>query len=78
MSVTLRFTKRGRQRANEADTSWLKHHPNHPDLFLNEFQKALGLLAENPGLGSVYDADPAQKNVRRFLLQQTGDGIVPA
>jgi plasmid stabilization system protein ParE len=72
MSVKIRFTRRGRQRANEADAGWQQHHPQAPDLFLDEFQKALGLLAENPGLGAVYEMDPTQKNVRRFLMQQTG------
>jgi plasmid stabilization system protein ParE len=70
MTVPIQFTRNGRRLANDADDNWISYHPEKRDLFLDELQKVLGLLAEYPEVGTPYIYG-GSKNVRRLLLSQS-------
>jgi plasmid stabilization system protein ParE len=56
----------------EMDTWWRENRDKAPDLFEEELDLALALIAESPGIGKRY---PSHRGVRRVLLRSTRNHV---
>lgn len=56
----------------EMDAWWRENRDKAPDLFEEELDLALALLADSPGIGKRY---PGHRGVRRVLLRSTRNHV---
>lgn len=68
--MKIRYTKQGRSRADFVDDWWRNNRPAAPDLFKQELEDALELLAASPKMGEEYKLVRGRQ-VYRVLLEAT-------
>jgi plasmid stabilization system protein ParE len=66
----VRFARRALRDVDRIDMWWRDNRPAAPDLFSEELEDALSLLATAPTIGAPYDA-PTRRPTRRLLLPDT-------
>lgn len=66
----LRFGRRAFRDVERIDAWWRANRPAAPELFSDELQDALSLLATAPTIGAPYAA-PTRRPTRRLLLPDT-------
>ena len=56
-------------------TWWRRNRPAAPDLFEEELNATLGLIVATPELGSVFEQDDLDVEVRRVLMSRTRNHV---
>lgn len=64
------FTLTARKHVTQEKTWWIENR-NYPDVFAEELEQALKIVAVLPGAGTVYSASPVP-GVRRVYLRRVG------
>ena len=70
MTISIDVRSRAERQVDEADDWWRENRPAAPDLFRQEFEKAISTLARTPDVGMTYKRRGIP-NLRRLLMLRT-------
>lgn len=71
MALKVDISPRAAREIRRADTWWATNRPAAPGAITAEFEDAVSLLAEHPGIGVPYDG-ARTRGVRRLYLSTVG------
>ena len=68
MPLRVKVSARAASQIREAAEWWAENRPAAPGAVRTDIGEALALLAQQPGIGAVYNKRGKAENVRRILL----------